>query len=351
MEGDNEMATGLEGVVVTETTLSGVDGLKGELVLRGKRLEELAGLVPYESVCELLWEENGLDLSRAREKAWAQLEPWTARTDGLTYPAALRLLLTVLVPDSEIPPHHLAAGALAVGLANVIRRRRGQPPVAPGPGRHAQSLLEMLAGERVDPARWQALEAYLCTVSEHGLNPSTFTARVIASTAAELFPALVGALSALEGPLHGGAPGPVLDMLDACEPDPQSWIRGELAAGRRLMGFGHRVYRVRDPRAEVLKQAVARLQSPRLTRAEQVEQMALAELARHKPERRLDTNVEFYTAVLLEAVGLPRESFTGVFAVGRVAGWSAHYFEQRRGGRLIRPQALYVGPEPAQAEV
>lgn len=344
------MATGLEGMVVTETTLSRVDGLKGELVLRGKRLEELVGKVSYESVCELLWGETGVDLSRARERAYARLEPWFPRTDGLTYPAALRLLLTVLTPEEAVPGHHLAAGALAVGLANVIRHRRGQAPVPPSPGPHAQSLLEMVEGGAVEPARWKALEAYLCTVSEHGLNPSTFTARVIASTGAELFPTLVGALSALEGPLHGGAPGPVLDMLDACEPDPAAWIRSELAAGRRLMGFGHRVYRVRDPRAEVLKRAVSRLSSPRLQRAEQIEQVALAELGRHKPDRRLDTNVEFYTAVLLEAVGLPREAFTGVFAAGRVAGWSAHYFEQRNGGRLIRPEARYVGPAPVPAE-
>lgn len=344
------MATGLEGVVVTETTLSRVDGIKGELVLRGKRLEELAGKVSYESVCELLWQESGVDFSEARSRAFAQLEPWFSRTDGLTYPAALRLLLNVLQPEDGVAQHHLATGAMAVGLANVIRHRRGQKPVAPPPGRHARSLLVMLAGEEVDEARWLALEAYLCTVSEHGLNPSTFTARVIASIAAELFPTLVGALSALEGPLHGGAPGPVLDMLDACEGDPEGWIRAELRAGRRLMGFGHRVYRVRDPRAEVLKQAVSRLKSPRLNRAEQIEKVALAELRRHKPDRVLDTNVEFYTAVLLEAVGLPREAFTGVFAVGRVAGWSAHYHEQRHGGRLIRPEARYTGPEPVPAE-
>lgn len=346
------MTTGLEGVEVTQTHLSRVDGIKGELVLRGRRLEELAGKVSYESVCGLLWEEEEVELGRARALAYAQLESWFERTDGLTYPGALRLLLTVLRPESEVQPHHLAAGAVAVGLANVIRRRRGGAPVPPRTdGGQAQSLLEMLEGGPVEQSRWKALEAYLVTVAEHGLNPSTFTARVIASTGAELFPTLVGALSALEGPLHGGAPGPVLDMLDACQADPRGWIREQLARGQRLMGFGHRVYRVRDPRAEVLKQAVLRLaQSPRLTQAETVERVALEELARHKPGRRLETNVEFYTAVLLEAVGLPREAFTGVFAVGRVAGWSAHFYEQRHGGRLLRPVARYVGPEPASVE-
>lgn len=344
------MATGLEGVVVTETSLSRVDGLKGELVLRGKRLEELAGKVSYESVCELLWQEPRVELQAAREEAYRQLEPWFERTAGLTYPAALRLLLTALPAGSELPAHHRATAAMAVGLANLIRQRRGLKPRPPGPGGHARCLLEMLEGGPVEEVRWKALETYLCTVSEHGLNPSTFTARVIASTAAELLPSVVGALSALEGPLHGGAPGPVLDMLDACQDDPRGWIRQELQAGRRLMGFGHRVYRVRDPRAEVLKQAVSRLSSPRLDRAVEIERIALEELARHKPERRLDTNVEFYTAVLLEAVGLPREAFTGVFATGRVAGWSAHYAEQRQGGRLLRPESRYVGPEPVPAE-
>jgi citrate synthase len=205
----------------------------------------------------------------------------------------------------------------------------------------------MVHGE-ADPAKAAALDAYLATVAEHGMNASTFTARVIASTRAGVVAAVVGALCALKGPLHGGAPGPVLDMLDAIgtPEDIQPWLQQALAEGDRLMGFGHRIYRVRDPRADVLKGVVARLRSggdARLAFAERVEREALAALAAHKPDRKLDTNVEFYTALLLEALGLPREAFTAVFAMGRVAGWTAHVHEQLREGRLMRPQSVYVG--------
>jgi citrate synthase len=198
-----------------------------------------------------------------------------------------------------------------------------------------------------------ALDTYLTVVSDHGLNASTFTARVIASTAAGIVPAVVGALAALEGPLHGGAPGPVLDMLDAIAAagDPEAWLAAKLAAGERLMGFGHRVYRTRDPRADVLKEAAARLgkSAGRIAFAERVEAAAHAALARHRPGRRLDTNVEFYTAILLEALGLPRAAFTAVFAMGRASGWTAHVMEQEATGRLIRPDSRYVGPLPEAA--
>jgi citrate synthase len=189
------------------------------------------------------------------------------------------------------------------------------------------------------------------------MNASTFTARVVASTRAGVLPAVIAALCALEGPLHGGAPGPVLDMLDAVRggADVGAWLDAELAAGRRLMGFGHRIYRVRDPRADVLKAQLIKLRASatqaadaggRLALAETVEREALAALARHRPDRRIDTNVEFYTAVLLDALRIDRGLFTSVFAAGRVAGWTAHVFEQERANRLIRPQSEYVGPRP-----
>jgi citrate synthase len=193
------------------------------------------------------------------------------------------------------------------------------------------------------------------TVAEHGMNASTFTARVVASTAAGVLPSVVAALAALEGPLHGGAPGPVLDMLDALadHPDRRAWLRAEIAAGRRLMGFGHRIYRVRDPRADVLKAQVERLRAAgggasgdRLALAEQVERDALGVLAESHPDRRLDTNVEFATALLLDALGIDRTLFTSIFAIGRVAGWCAHIHEQQRSRRLIRPQSEYIGPRP-----
>jgi citrate synthase len=215
-------------------------------------------------------------------------------------------------------------------------------------------FLRMMRGEPASAAHVRALETYLVTVADHGMNASTFAARVIASTRAGLFSAVVGALCAFKGPLHGGAPGPVLDMLDAiAEPgNIRAWLNDALAQDVRLMGFGHRVYRVRDPRADVLKATVVTLRGGenRIRFAEAVEAEALALLRLHKPGRALDTNVEFYTALLLEALAIPRESFTNVFAVGRVAGWTAHVLEQNRIDRLIRPQSRYVGPEPRRPQ-
>jgi citrate synthase len=211
----------------------------------------------------------------------------------------------------------------------------------------------MATGAPPDPARAAALDAYLVTVAEHGMCASTFTARVVASTRSDLVSAVVAAVGALKGPLHGGAPGPVLDMLDAIgEPErAEAWLEGELAARRRIMGLGHRVYRVRDPRAAVLEAAVERLEAAgvasrylRLARA--VERAAVEVLARRHPERRLETNVEFYTAVILDAVGFDRELFTPTFAAARTVGWLAHAEEQLAEGRIIRPDQRYVGPRP-----
>jgi citrate synthase len=211
----------------------------------------------------------------------------------------------------------------------------------------------MIRGTPGDAEEVRAFETYLVTVIDHGLNASTFAARVVASTAAGLPSAIVAALCALKGPLHGGAPGPVLDMLDAIGEagKADAWIAEALKRGERLMGFGHRVYRVRDPRASVLKATVAKLKgrANRITLAEAVEAAALRALRDFRSERRLDTNVEFYTALLLEALAIPREGFTPVFALARTAGWIAHAREQEVTGRLIRPQSRYVGPWPVQA--
>jgi citrate synthase len=210
----------------------------------------------------------------------------------------------------------------------------------------------MATGE-TSPAKAAALDAYLKTVSDHGMNASTFTARVIASTGSDLVSAVTGAIGALKGPLHGGAPGPVLDMLDAIgkPANAEAWLDGELKAGRRIMGMGHRIYRVRDPRAAVLEREVERLEragvmTPRLALARAVEKAAAELLARKHPERALQANVEFYTAVLLDAVGLDRKLFSLMFAAGRAAGWSAHVAEQRATGRLIRPASEYIGQMP-----
>src|SRR5262249_31503041 len=242
-----------------------------------------------------------------------------------------------------------ATGAVAVLAAAWNRARRGAEPIAPDPETdHATDYARMALGAAPSPHAATALDAYLATVIDHGMNASTFAARVVTSTASDLVSALVAAIGALKGPLHGGAPGPVLDMLDAVAAtgDAEAWLVGELAAGRRIMGMGHRIYRVRDPRAAVLETAVAPLASPRLALARAVEQAAAKILRDRKPDRPLAANVEFYTAVLLDAVGLPREQFASTFAVSRIAGWSAHILEQHRTGRLIRPSSHYIGPLP-----
>jgi citrate synthase len=236
-----------------------------------------------------------------------------------------------------------------VFVAAWSRARAGQPPIAPDATRgHAADYLRMTTGRDAGAASVRALDAYLVTVIDHAMSASTFTARVIASTQSDLISAVVGAVGALKGPLHGGAPGPVLDMLDAigAPAHAEAWLLAELAAGRRIMGMGHRVYRVRDPRAAVLEEAVRPLASPRLALARAVEQAAGKILRERKPDRPLAANVEFYTAVLLDAVGLPREQFAPTFAVSRIAGWSAHVIEERRTGRLIRPASRYLGAMP-----
>jgi citrate synthase len=209
----------------------------------------------------------------------------------------------------------------------------------------------MLSAEAPDPARTRGLDAYLGCVVDHGMNASTFTARVVASTGSDLVSAVVAAIGALKGPLHGGAPGPVLDMLDAIgHPErARGWLEQEMTAGRRIMGMGHRIYRVRDPRAAALERATSILEgtgvaADRLAIARAVEHEAERLLAERHPERALRANVEFYTAVLLEAVGVPRTLFSPMFAASRVVGWCAHVAEQRAVGRLIRPGSSYVGP-------
>ncbi len=351
---------GLENVIAAETVLSHVDGKAGRLVVRGYDLEQLSDW-SFEAVLALLWQGRAsganieadirVALGQARVRAFGLVEPLLPATDNLSQVEGLRLLLSSL-PDAEPQAHHImAVAAVPVFAAAIARKSAGLAPVAPDQTLgHAADFLHMLHGEKASAEKVRALDTYLVTVADHGLNASTFTARVIASTKAGVFSSVVGALCALKGPLHGGAPGPVLDMLDAIgdERDIKSWLESALARGERLMGFGHRIYRVRDPRADVLKQAVSGLRDRggRIGFAEAVERQALELLAEKKPLRPLQTNVEFYTALVLEAVGFPRESFTNVFAAGRMAGWTAHILEEEHLGKLIRPQSKYVGPMP-----
>jgi citrate synthase len=357
---------GLEGMVFTDTALSDVDGEQGRLIIAGERVETLAGRTSFEALCARLWAlgdgqpreadvvRRGLGEARVRAFAlWPALAPALRRADGMD---ALRGALAQL--DGEHQDELALTAAAAVFAAAWARLRAGEPPLAPDPGAgHAADYLRMARGRAPTTAEAAALDAYLVTISDHGMNASTFAARVVTSTQSDPVSAVVAAVGALKGPLHGGAPGPVLDMLDrigdaaAVRP----WLAAELAAGRRIMGMGHRIYRVRDPRAFVLERALGELERAagaghgRLALARLVERTAEALLAERHPERPLRANVEFYTALLLEAVGLDRAGFSTTFAVGRCAGWLAHIAEQRRTGRLIRPGSRYVGPVPAAA--
>ncbi|MGD0523987.1 MAG: citrate synthase [Polyangiaceae bacterium] len=355
---------GLAGVVVAETRLSDVDGERGRLVIAGHDVEGLAGSRTFEEVAALLWGGGAGDarqrIAEGRSAAFEllpRLGDALARSSGMD---ALRAGLAHLTDTGEalIDAAQLT-GATAVLTAAWLRTRAGVAPLAPDRKRgHAEDFLRMALGAEPDPARARAADAYLVTVSDHGMNASTFAARVVASTGSDMVSSVVAAVGALKGPLHGGAPGPVLDMLDAIgSPErARAWIDAELDAGRRIMGMGHRVYRVRDPRAAVFERQIERLADAqvraqageRLTLARAVERAAEEALRARHPDRPLPANVEFFTAVLLEAAGLPREAFSPTFAVGRVAGWCAHYLEQRATGRLIRPASRYTGPAPAR---
>jgi citrate synthase len=353
--------SGLDGVIVADTVMSEVDGEAGRLIVRGHGLQELVAGRGFEGVAALLWSgygEGGSDehavregLAAARVRAFADVPRLLAATEGLNPVEALRVGLAML-PDSDPTPHHyLVCGAMPVFLAALLNAHKGLSAIAPDPTlTTAQDLLRMIRGQRAGEVFEKGLDTYLAAVADHGFNASTFTARVVASTRAGLISSVLAALCALKGPLHGGAPGPVLDMLDeiAEASRARAWFDRALDKGERLPGFGHRIYKVRDPRADVLKATVAGMPmtAGRLAFAAEVEKEALAALRRHKPGQRLDTNVEYYTATLLEALEVPREAFTALFAVGRAAGWCAHIFEQEKGGRIIRPQSSYVGPRP-----
>lgn len=353
---------GLDGVAAAETALSHIDGDKGELVIAGSRVDDIAFDLGFEALAARLWSAatgEPVDaialkaaIGAARQAVFHRLPAILPATDGMPPVAALRAGIAALRDEDGFRPEVLLVGAVPVIAAALARRAGGGEPVAPSPDRgHAADFLTMLRGAEPGRDEAAALDAYLVTVSDHGMNASTFTARVVASTKADLFMAVTAAYCALSGPLHGGAPEPVLEMLDAIGARERiaPWVDAALARGERLMGFGHRVYRVRDPRADVLKRAVSLLggSSADLGFAAEVEAYARVALARAKPGRKLDTNVEFYTAILLDALKIPRQAFTPVFAAARTAGWTAHALEQQRIGRLLRPASVYTGAMPA----
>lgn len=349
-------AIGLDGVPAAVTALSHVDGARGELIIAGRRVDDLALEADFETVARRLWATAGAAdapaLGPLRAQAFSRALELAPAIAGLAPVDALRAAIASL--DIADGPDAAAAITAAVPVLSLtlLAVRAGRTPVAPDPALgHAADILRMLRGAPATAAEAAALDAYLTTVSDHGMNASTFACRVVIATRASLVSAVTAAYGALTGPLHGGAPGPVLDMLDAIggEAGIGAWLDDALDRGERLMGFGHRIYRTRDPRADVLKAALERLAptSARLDFALKVEAAARERLAARYPGRPLDTNVEFYTALLLDALGIPRALFTPVFAMGRVAGWTAHAIEHHaRKGRLIRPDAVYDGAMP-----
>ncbi|CCD88303.1 putative citrate synthase [Bradyrhizobium sp. ORS 285] len=352
---------GLDGIPAAETVLSHVDGQQGELIIAGHRVAELAAASGFEGVTARLWSaatKRGISeadvrasLGMARQRAFARLPELLAATSGMSIIDGYRAAVAALRPEPGLDDEATIVGAGPVIAGALVQRARGAQPIAPNPDlSHAADTLRMVRGDTPSTGEVAALDTYLVTVSDHGMNASTFAARVVASTQADLFAAITAGYCALTGPLHGGAPEPVLEMLNAIGTSANiaPWVDAALGRGERLMGFGHRIYRVRDPRADVLKGAIERLagSGADLPFASEVEAYIRQALRRKNPERVLDTNVEFFTAILLDALKIPRQAFTPIFAVARAAGWTAHAREQQRTGRLIRPSSAYIGPQP-----
>ena len=352
---------GLDGIAAAETVLSHVDGERGELIIAGERIQDLARTTSFEGATARLWSGGtGLltdeatvraALGAGRERAFARLPELLGTTRGLSIVDGFRAAIAGLRTENGLPHEATIVGAFPVIAGALIQRAKGGDPVAPDPTiSHAADTLSMIRNRKPDAREIAALDAYFVTVCDHGMNASTFTTRVVASTQADLFASATAGYCALTGPLHGGAPEPVLEMLDAIRTRERikPWVDGALQQGERLMGFGHKIYRVRDPRADVLKGAIERLSvdGTDLPFAGEVEAYIREALRREKPDRPLDTNVEFFTAILLDALAIPRQAFTPIFAVARAAGWTAHAREQQRTGRLIRPSSAYIGPTP-----
>jgi citrate synthase len=353
------MNNGLEGVVAAETVLSHADGETGAVLVRGRPIERLAAEEGYDGAVAVMWEGfagDGLTrdgmrkaLADARGVAFAHKDDWLACAAPRPLAEGLRIALAAL-PDAAGPAQILAT--LPVAIAVLLRIHAGKSPIAPDPSlATAADLLHMISDAPVAPQRAVALDTYLATVIDNGLGNSTFAARVVVSSRASLAAAALGGYCAFCGPLHGGAPGLALDMIDeiAASGDVDGWIARKLDSGGRLMGFGHRMFRHRDPRADLLRAALRRLDpnAARLDFVMDVERRAVAALQRRKPGRRVEANIEMDAALLLDAIGLPREAFTPVFAVARCAAWLAHAMEQRQTGRMIRPASTYIGPAPA----
>ena len=347
---------GLEGVVAVETEIAEPDREGGSLRYRGVDIEELVGQVPYENVWGLLVDDDPTskmpdpepyEPARLTGNAPADLQAETARLAG-----DWKLGKLNEISDEQARKD---LGRLSAQMMTIVAR---SARVADGHGDSisdevvtmgataAEKFLLRWRGE-ADPRHVKAIDTYWICTAEHGLNASTFTARIVASTGADCGAALSSAVGALSGPLHGGAPAYVLPMLEevAATGDAERWVEEALESGKRIMGFGHRIYRAEDPRSRILKQTAKELGSPHVDVAEALENAALEALQKRHPERVLATNVEYYSAVVLDVAEIPPSLAPAMFACSRVAGWSAHILEQKKTGRLFRPSARYVGPE------
>ena len=350
------MANGLDGTITAETVLSHTDRTNGMVWVRGHALPALVADHGFEGTVALLWDgfagdnltRSGISsaFGRTRIAAYRMLHVWMPQTAGRPLFEGMRIAIAAQ-PDGADAADLL--GALTVAVPALARQAVGLSPVAPDPSLStAADLLRMLAGAPPDDAKVAALDTYFTVMAESGLSASAFTARVVASTRASLTASVLAAWCAFTGALHGGAPGPTLDMLDAAESadDLDAWLETRLRSGERLMGFGHRVFHGNDPRAEAMRWAMLAMApgTGRLAFADRLEKAVAVAIERVKPGRTLPANVEIMAALLLDAVGIPRAAFSPVFAVGRSAGWLAHAMEQRKTGRMIRPVSAYVGP-------
>ena len=354
-----EVHHGLEGVVAFETEIAEPDKEGSALRYRGVDIEEIVGRVPFENI----W---GLLIDGSYDPGLAPAEPYNLPVHTGDVRVDVQAAVAMLAPafgfgqtydisDEQARADLGRVAVMVLSYAAQSARGLNMPVVPQGEVDKGHTLAERFMirwkGE-ADPKHVKAIDAYWSSAAEHGMNASTFTARVITSTGADVAAAFSGAIGAMSGPLHGGAPSRVLGMLEEVEKtgDAAAYVKGLLDNGERLMGFGHRVYRAEDPRARVLRRTARELNAPRYEVAEALEQAALAELRERRPDRVLETNVEFWAAIVLDFAEVPASMFTSMFTCARTGGWSAHILEQKRTGRLIRPSAVYAGPSERKAD-
>lgn len=352
---------GLDDVIVNDTSISLIDGLQGRLYIRGYDIESIVHEKSFEELVYLLWKGSwpneqekiqftqnlmkNMKLTETEKKVLTLISP---QTDSI---AAIQTVLTLIPatwPPNVTDAIHIFAKLPAVVAAH-HRLKMGQSILDPDPDfNFAEQLIYLIHGKRPSLIQVHALNTYLILTAEHGFNASTFTARVVTSTESDLCAAVISALGALKGRIHGGAPTEVENMLQEIRVrnNAEMWISQQLSSGNKIMGFGHRVYKTMDPRAKALKEVVKRFREnePWFQLALDVEEIALQLLQQHKPGKMISTNVEFYTAAILKAIQIPKEMYTAIFACSRTAGWIAHVFEQSQNNRIIRPNARYTGP-------